>query len=128
MKDLRSPRVKAKGLGRSPEASQNFLWQRLSALALIPLLFWFCFSLALLPNASYEVVIAWVRLPLNTVLLLLMIIIGLHHGQMGIHVIIEDYVSSYVQHLSAIILLKGITYFMMVLGVYSVLHIALGAS
>jgi succinate dehydrogenase / fumarate reductase membrane anchor subunit len=126
MKDCRSPLAKVKGLGRSPDASQHFWWQRLTALALVPLMLWFCFSVALLPDISYNVLLAWLHLPLNTVLLLLMIIVGLYHGQMGIQVIIEDYIANYTWRISAIIMLKGLTYFMMVFGVYSVLHIALG--
>lgn len=115
-----------KDLGTSSEASQHFWLQRLTALALIPLTLWMCFSLALLPDASYSALLAWIRSPFNTVLLLLLIIMGIHHGQMGMQIIIEDYISHYSQRLSAIIVLKGISYFMMVLGIYSVLHIALG--
>ncbi len=126
MKDLRSPLAKVKGFGRSPDASLHFWWQRLTALALVPLMFWFCFSVALLPDISYNVLLAWLRSPLNTVLLLLMIIVGLHHGQMGMQVIIEDYIADYTRRISAIIMLKGLTYFMMVVGVYSVLRMALG--
>jgi len=126
MKDCRSPLAKVKGLGSSPDASQHFWLQRLTALALIPLVIGCCVSLALLPDVSYHVLLAWLRSPLNTVLLLLMIIVGLYHGQMGMQVIIEDYISHYFQRISAIIFLKGLTYFMMALGVYSVLRMALG--
>ena len=126
MKDLRSPLAKIKGLGHSSDASQHFWWQRLTALALVPLMLWFCFSVALLPDISYSVLLTWLRSPLNTVLLLLMIMVGLHHGQIGIQVIIEDYIADYMLRISVIIVLKGLTYFMMALGVYSVLRMALG--
>ena len=66
--------------------------QRLTAIALIPLVVWFAISLVMLSGADYAVVRAWIGSPLVMVLLILTIGIGLHHGQLGLQVVIEDYV------------------------------------
>ena len=126
MKDLRSPLAKVKGLGVSPDASHHFWLQRLTALALIPLTLWFCFSIALLPEASYAHVVTWLSSPFNAVMMILIVIISFQHAHLGLQVIIEDYVADYRYRLGAILTVKFISYFMMALGVYSILKISFG--
>ncbi|MCK5903334.1 MAG: succinate dehydrogenase, hydrophobic membrane anchor protein [Cocleimonas sp.] len=128
MKDLRSPLAKAKGLGGSPEASSHFWLQRLTALALIPLTLWFCFSLAMLPHASYVGVVAWLQLPFNAVMMLLIVVLSFQHGQLGLQVIIEDYIAAYPYRIACLFGVKVVSYFMMAVGVYSILKISLGGS
>ena len=54
MKDLRSPLAKVKGLGADGHGSTEHFWvQRLTALGLVPLVIWFCFSMAFLPEALF---------------------------------------------------------------------------
>lgn len=128
MKDLRSPLAKVKGLGVSPESSQHFWIHRVTALALVPLTLWFCFSIALLPEASYEAIVNWMQSPFNATMLILTVVISLHHGQQGVQVIIEDYISDYNIRLLGILVIKFIAYFLMALGVFSVIKIALGGA
>ena len=125
-KDLRSPLAKAKGLGASADATQ-FSWvQKLTALALIPLVLWFCFSVAMLPEVTYEVLVNWLKSPFNAVMMLITVVISLHHGQMGMQVIYEDYIHTYSTRVIAILITKFLSYFMMALGVFSIISIALG--
>lgn len=126
MKDLRSPLAKVKGLGTSPDATHHFWLQRLTALALIPLTFWFCFSIALLPNSNYADVISWLQTPFNAVMMILVVLISFQHTHLGLQVIIEDYIAHPAYRLVAILTIKFISYFMMVLGVYSIIKITLG--
>ncbi|HFC93109.1 MAG TPA: succinate dehydrogenase, hydrophobic membrane anchor protein [Leucothrix mucor] len=126
MKDLRSPLAKVKGLGKFPDATHHFWIQRLTSLALIPLTLWFCFSIALLPEASHAAVIAWLQFPFNTVMMILVVLIAFHHAQLGLQVILEDYIAHYGSRLAMILAIKFTSYFMMALGVYSILKIALG--
>ncbi len=73
--------------------SWHFFWQRLTALLLIPLVIWFCFALASLPGADHATVVGWIRSPVNAPLLMLLIMVGVHHGEMGVRVVIEDYLA-----------------------------------
>ena len=126
-KDLRSPLAKAKGLGVSQDATQ-FSWiQKITALALVPLVLWFCISVAMLPELTYEVLVAWLKSPFNAVMALVLVIVSLQHGQMGMQVIFEDYISSHGTRIAAVLMTKFISYFMMALGVYSIISIALGS-
>ena len=126
MHDLRSPLAKIKGLGRSPEATHHFWLQRLTALALIPLTLWFCFSIAFLPEASHVAVIAWLQSSFNAVMMILVVLISFHHAQLGLQVVTEDYIAHHGYRLAIIFAIKFMSYFMMVLGVYSIIKIALG--
>jgi succinate dehydrogenase / fumarate reductase, membrane anchor subunit len=90
--DLRSPLNRARGLGSAKSGVHHFWVQRLTALALIPLVIWFAVSLVMLSGADYGMARAWIGSPVVMVLLILTIVIGLHHGQLGIQVVIEDYV------------------------------------
>jgi succinate dehydrogenase / fumarate reductase membrane anchor subunit len=126
MNDLRSSLAKVKGLGTYPDATHHFWLQRLTAIALIPLAFWFCFSIAHLPDANYVSVITWLQSPINNLLMIIMVLISFHHVQLGLQVIIEDYIAHYGYRLALLITTKFLSYFIMVLGVYSLIKIALG--
>ncbi|UYN95137.1 MAG: succinate dehydrogenase, hydrophobic membrane anchor protein [Enhydrobacter sp.] len=90
--DLRTPLARARGLGSAKDGLAHWWAQRLTAIALIPLTVWFAISLVMLSGADYATVRAWIGAPLVMVLLVLTIVIGLHHGQLGMQVVIEDYV------------------------------------
>jgi len=126
MKDLRSPLAKAKGLGASGDASHHFWVQRLSALGLVPLVLWICFNIAFLPEANYATVVAWLQSPFNGIMTLLFVIVSLFHAQLGLQVIIEDYISSHAVRLFGVLFIKFLSYFLMAAGVYAVIKITLG--
>ena len=88
---LRSPLGQVLGQGAAKEGVHHWWVQRLTAIALIPLVVWFAISLVMLSGADYPVVRAWIGSPLVMVLLILTIGIGLHHGQLGMQVVWEDY-------------------------------------
>ena len=91
MTDRRTPLARARGLGSAKEGVHHWWMQRLTAIALIPLVVWFAISLVMLSGADYQVVRAWIASPLVMVMLILTIGIGLHHGQLGMQVVWEDY-------------------------------------
>jgi succinate dehydrogenase / fumarate reductase membrane anchor subunit len=91
MSDFRSPLSRARGLGSAKSGVHHWWIQRLTAIALIPLVVWFAISLVMLSGADYAVVRAWIGSPLVMVLLILTIGVGLHHGQLGLQVVWEDY-------------------------------------
>jgi succinate dehydrogenase / fumarate reductase, membrane anchor subunit len=91
MTDFRSPLSRARGLGSAKDGLGHWWMQRLTALALIPLVVWFAISLIMLSGADYAVVRAWIGSPLVMLMLTLTIVVGLHHGQLGMQVVWEDY-------------------------------------
>jgi succinate dehydrogenase / fumarate reductase membrane anchor subunit len=93
MSDFRSPLSRARGLGSAKEGVHHWWMQRVTAIALIPLVVWFAISLVMLTGADFAVVRAWIGSPLVMVLLTLTIVVGLYHGQLGLQVVWEDYTS-----------------------------------
>ncbi len=91
MTDRRTPLARARGLGSAKEGVHHWWMQRLTAIALIPLVVWFAISLVMLSGAEYQVVRAWIASPLVMLMLILTIGIGLHHAQLGLQVVWEDY-------------------------------------
>jgi succinate dehydrogenase / fumarate reductase membrane anchor subunit len=90
----RSGNALSKFLGRDPGHSGSHHWraQRVSALALMPLTLWFLAALVLLPDYSYETVHAWASSPLCALLNGLLVFCWSWHSQLGVQVVIEDYV------------------------------------
>ncbi len=91
MSDTRTPLSRARGLGSAKEGAHHWWLQRVTAIALIPLVVWFAISLVMLSGADYAVARAWIGSPLVMVLLTLTIVVGLYHGQLGLQVVWEDY-------------------------------------
>ena len=105
--------------------STHFLLQRISALLLIPLTFWFCISLAMLADTSYQSIINWLQSPFNSIMMALIIIVGFKHAQLGMQTIIEDYISTPSTQKVSLFAIQIISYLMIILGVYSIITIAL---
>ncbi|MGM0584630.1 MAG: succinate dehydrogenase, hydrophobic membrane anchor protein [Pseudomonadota bacterium] len=82
------------GLGSAKEGTGHFWSQRVTAVALIPLLI-----LAILPfdhslGTSWEAVRATYSHPFNAIIAILTIAVLFRHLQLGVQVVIEDYVHS----------------------------------
>jgi succinate dehydrogenase / fumarate reductase membrane anchor subunit len=58
----------------------------------VPLTLWFILSAVSLSGASYEEARAWLAGPFNATAMLLLILSLFWHTQLGVQVIIEDYV------------------------------------
>jgi len=124
--DLRTPLSRARGLGSARQGVHHWWAQRITAVALIPLVTWFAISLIMLSGADYAVVRAWIGSPVVMVLLTLTIVIGLHHGQLGMQVVIEDYVHSEGLKLALIVLLRFIAVFFGLAAIVAILRIGFG--
>jgi len=68
--------------------------ERLSAVALAPLSVWFLAGFAVHARAGYPACRAWLHRPLSAVLMLLLLVVLFRHLELGLRVIIEDYVHS----------------------------------
>jgi succinate dehydrogenase / fumarate reductase membrane anchor subunit len=125
--DLRTPIARARGLGSAREGVHHWWAQRLTAIALIPLVVWFAISLVMMSGADYGAVRAWIGSPVVMVLLILTIAIGLHHGQLGLQVVIEDYVHGDGSKLALIVAVRFIAVLFGLAGIVAVLRIGLGS-
>ncbi|MBT5769571.1 MAG: succinate dehydrogenase, hydrophobic membrane anchor protein, partial [Rhodospirillaceae bacterium] len=90
--NMRSPLSRARGLGSAKSGTDQWWIQRLTALALIPLVIWFVVSMIIVTGADHAAALEFIRSPINSVLLILLIVATFHHGQLGLQVVIEDYI------------------------------------
>ena len=125
MTDLRTPLARARGLGSAKDGLHHWWLQRITAVALVPLVVWFAISLVMLSGADYAAVRAWIGSPLVMVLLILTIAVGLHHGQLGMQVVYEDYTEGGVR-LALIILTKFIAALFGLGAIVAILRIGFG--
>lgn len=84
----------ARGLGAGGTGAIVWRAQRLTALALIPLVLWFMVSVVYMSTQPRADIAAWLAYPVNAVLMALFIVIGLRHGVIGIGIVMEDYVAN----------------------------------
>jgi succinate dehydrogenase / fumarate reductase membrane anchor subunit len=122
--NLRSPLANARGLGSSKSGVNHWWGQRLSAIALVPLLLWFIASLVNILGADYATAIAWIQEPWTTILLVILIGTLFYHSQLGLRVIVEDYVHTEWLLVATLLLLKFLNILIALIGIYAVLHIA----
>ena len=126
MVDRRTPLARARGLGSAKDGVGHWWAQRLTAIALIPLVVWFAISLVMLSGADYAVVRAWIGSPLVMMLLGLTIAVGLHHAQLGMQVVIEDYVGGDGWKLALIVIVKFIAVLFGLGAIVAILRIGFG--
>jgi succinate dehydrogenase / fumarate reductase membrane anchor subunit len=104
---LRSPLGRARGLGSARAGSRHWWAQRLTAIALVPLTLWFIWSVIHLTGASQGDIAEWLASPVRLALLLALIAATFHHLQLGLQVVIEDYVPQEGVKLAAVLAVKG---------------------
>lgn len=91
---MRSPLARAMGFGSAKDGVEHWWMQRVSAVALVPLTSWFIASIIAHTGSDYATFIAWLRTPLATIFMILLLIALFYHTALGLQVVIEDYVHS----------------------------------
>ncbi len=123
----RTPLGRVRGLGSAKEGTEHFWAQRLTAIALVPLALWFVASLAVYTGADHATAKAWLAEPFSAVVMVLLVVTGFHHAQLGLQVVIEDYVSTEWIKVLSIIVVKLGALALGVTAIFSVLKIAFGS-
>ncbi len=115
-----------RGLGSAKSGTHHWWMQRVTALALVPLMLWLAFALASLGTMDYGAAVSWVRSPVNTVLLLASLLALFHHTQLGLQVVLEDYVHHEGVKIASLLGLKFLTLLLGLASALAVLRVSLG--
>lgn len=118
------PQVQAQGLGSAKKGVHPWAAERLSAIALVPLMIWLVASMILLRGASYAAFLAWLRQPVSSWLMVLSLIAIFHHTALGLQVILEDYLHSALK-VPAITTARLACFALCVAGILATIRIAL---
>ena len=92
-RDTRSPWTVVTDPGSTNEI-RHWWSERVSAIALVPLSLWFVAAIIAHTSSDYATFIAWLRNPLVSISMTLLLIALFHHAALGLEVVIKDYVHS----------------------------------
>ncbi len=118
--NMRTPLSRVRGLGSAKEGTDHFWRQRLTAVANVPLILFFLWTVISLNGASHKEVVAHLSSPIVSIVMLLVIISGIVHMKLGMQTIIEDYVH---QERAKIVMLMLNIFFAIAIGLGSVFAI-----
>ena len=125
---LRSPLGHVLGLGAAKEGVHQWWLQRLTSVALVPLAVWFVVSLLTLPVLDHAAVVAWMRQSWTALLLVLFVLVACRHSQLGVRVVIEDYVHAVGLKTLTLVLVTFAHVLLAAAGVLAVLKVASGGA
>jgi succinate dehydrogenase / fumarate reductase membrane anchor subunit len=122
---MRSQLGRVRGLGSAKSGLAQWWAQRLTAIALVPLSLWFIVSVLHLLGAPHDAVVDWISGPWTIVLMIALVVATFHHAQLGLQVVIEDYIHHDAARLASLIAVKGAAILLGMACVVSVLKLGL---
>ena len=103
--------------------ASKWIMQRLTAVILIPLTFWFVYQCVLLSSYEYDQIRAFFFSKINTSLFFILIISMLYHAKLGNDTIVEDYITSNNLKKITKLIISSLTYIFMILTTISLFYI-----
>jgi succinate dehydrogenase / fumarate reductase membrane anchor subunit len=122
---LRSPLGQAIGLGSAREGVAHWWAQRVTAIALVPLVLWFVIAVIGLAGADRATLTEWLHHPVPTVLWMLLLVATFYHAALGLQVVIEDYIENEALRLGLLMIMKFAVLLIAALGIFSLLKLSL---
>ncbi len=117
---LRTPLNVVRGLGSAKDGTHHWWQQRVTAVALVPLVAIFAIYVIALTGADRDTVVQTLGQPVGAGIALLLIVTMYYHLKLGIQVVVEDYVHG---GAAKVALLMCNTFACAVLGVLSALSV-----
>ena len=103
--------------------ASKWIMQRLTAVILIPLTFWFIYQCILLSNYEYDQIKTFFLSKLNASLFFILIISMLYHAKLGNETIVDDYVTSVNLKKITKLTISALSYLFMILTTISLFYI-----
>jgi succinate dehydrogenase / fumarate reductase membrane anchor subunit len=123
-----TPLAQVRGLGSAREGAHHWGIERATSVATLLLFVWLGVSLLRLPALDLMTVSEWLRNPLAAVPMLLLIVTTFRHLDMGLVVVVEDYVHEESNKLLLLMLIHFASVLAGALALFSVLKIAFAAA
>jgi succinate dehydrogenase / fumarate reductase membrane anchor subunit len=77
-------------------------------------------------GVSYEAVVSWLRVPFSAAMALLLVLVSAYHANLGVQVVLEDYVADHGTRTVVLIAVKFALVTAALIGALAVLRIAFG--
>ena len=127
MANLRSDLARVRHLGSAKEGVRHWWVQRLTAVALVPLGIWFVVSALQLAGVPLEEFRVWLKTGANFLLMALFVIALFWHMQLGLQVVVEDYVHGEKAKTTLLILNIFVCFFLGAFSLVALVKVAFGA-
>lgn len=122
----RSPFNQTQGLGAARDGAGHWWVQRVTAVALIPLALWFAGALMAHARNDYDSLIQWLRAPVTSVLMVLLLVALFYHMALGLQVVVEDYAHTDRIKMPTVVVIHLGCFALAVAGIIATLRIAFG--
>lgn len=122
----KTPRAKVTGLGSAKDGTHHWWLQRVTAVALIPLTVLFVAPFGQSLGQDYEAARSTYENPFHAIVAVLFIAVVFRHMQLGLQVVIEDYVHNKGVRTAALLANTLLCGLFGLTGVFAVLKIAFG--
>lgn len=123
---MRTPLKSALGLGSAKAGRHHFVVQRVTAVALVLLGAWVAWTVLRLLQLDHAGAHALVAEPANAVLVVAFVVATFWHAQLGLQVVLEDYVHDHGTQLLLQLAVRFLCFLGAAAGVLAVIRIALG--
>ncbi|MBO0752613.1 MAG: succinate dehydrogenase, hydrophobic membrane anchor protein [Bradyrhizobiaceae bacterium] len=124
--DMRTPLGRVRGYGAAKSGTEDFIRQRLTAIANIPLTIGAIVIVMGLMGSNHATVKTMLGSPLIAIVMLLFVISVFYHMRIGMQVIIEDYVHDERAKYALLILNTFYTFAAGLAAVYAILKLSFG--
>ena len=122
---LKDPMVRARGLGSAHAGLHHWISQRVTAVLLLPLTLWLCWSMVGIVHMDYTAFTVWLREPWNTILMLLTVATMFYHAVLGNQVVIEDYIHTEAFLIIKMLAMRFVFLIAAIASIYAILKVAL---
>ena len=122
----RTPLKNVRGWGSAKTGTDHFIHQRLTATALVALTIWFLVFVLSLSGADYVTATAAIAKPWNAMLLVGFLVAMFWHAQLGLQVVLEDYIHNSLLALALQVSVKFVAVLGAIISIFAVARIVLG--
>ncbi len=123
--DLQTPLKRVRGWGSAKSGTHHFIVQRITAVALVPLVIWVVFLALSLMHADYAQARAVLHQPVRALLMIVFVGAVFWHAQLGLQVVIEDYFKQRWLEITAQLLVKFVCVLGAAASILAVIRVAL---
>ena len=127
MVSYRTPLGQARGLGSAKHGASHWVAEKVSAIALVPLVVWMVYAVLQLAAGDYGFAVHWIQSPLNATLVVLTLAISFWHMHAGLRVVVEDYIHKTLTKSALLLINLFVCGLAGALAIFSILKVALGA-
>jgi succinate dehydrogenase / fumarate reductase, membrane anchor subunit len=121
---MRSQLGRVRGLGAARAGTAHWWAERVTSIALVPLTLWFVFAVLHLTGLPRNDVAHWAANPINAALLVALVVTTFHHMQLGLQVIVDDYIHVERTRMLVLLSIKGGTALLGLIAVIAALKLA----